>query len=209
MGILPAMASVRGASLAFALISLLALGTCVSENLVAELGESEGVEALEQQGSGLPQPAILQFSDAMLKAMAKVKSTKTNWQQNLETVRNGVVQLRVVQEKFLWTMPYRAPLRETIFGSGWFIDNKEFGVNTNNDILIVTNAHVAKQASSISVLIPELGQEPIAAEAVGVCVARDIALIKVVDPKRMMAIYKTRTGEDDIIRMRLGDSDKM
>jgi len=106
-------------------------------------------------------------------------------------------------------MPYRAPLRETIFGSGWFIDNKEFGVNTNNDILIVTNAHVAKQASSISVLIPELGQEPIAAETVGVCVARDIALIKIVDPKRMMALYKTRTGEHDIIRMRLGDSDKM
>jgi S1-C subfamily serine protease len=153
-------------------------------------------------------PNLLQFANKLQAALKQMRSQRTNWPRNLEKIRNGVVQLRVVQEQFLWSMPYRTPLRETIFGSGWFIDNKEFGVNTNNDILIVTNAHVAKQAYSISIFIPELGQEPIAAKAVGICVQRDIALVKVVDPKAMMALYKARTGLTDIVKMKLGDSDK-
>ena len=48
-----------------------------------------------------------------------------------------------------------------MFGSGWVIDNNEFGVSTGNDILIVTNAHVAKQGFSISGLFPVLGLEPV------------------------------------------------
>lgn len=136
-----------------------------------------------------------------------MRDLKTDWPAKLEGVRNGVVQLRIVQEKFLWTMPYRAPMREVIYGSGWFIDNKEFGVNTGDDILIVTNAHVAKQASSITILIPELGKEPIKGIAVGICVQRDIALVKVANPTEMLEMYKLRTGEDDIIRMTLSDSD--
>jgi len=141
--------------------------------------------------------------------IAKMGSDKVDWVERLEEIRNGVVQLRIVQEKFLWSMPYRAPIRSTIFGSGWFIDPKEFSVDTGDDLLIVTNAHVAKQASSITILIPELGKEPIAGEAVGICVQRDIAIVKVKNPVEMMALYKARTGEDDIIKMRLGDSDIM
>jgi len=179
--------------------------TCVTDNMVEQLSDESATRGQVDN----PTPGVLEFANKMEAAMATMKKTRTSWQSNLEKVRNSVVQLRVVQEKFLWSMPYRAPLRETIFGSGWFIDNKEFGVNTGQDVLIVTNAHVAKQASSITVFIPELGQEPIAAVAVGVCVARDIALIKVVDPLEMLSMYKERTGRDDIMRMKLGDSDKM
>merc|ERR1712166_815158 len=81
--------------------------------------------------------------------------------QLLEERRDGVVQLAVVQENYLWSKGYRQPILEEIFGSGWFIDNSEFGIETNGDLLIVTNAHVAKQAKSIQVLVPSLGQEPI------------------------------------------------
>jgi len=153
--------------------------------------------------------AILGFEEKLQAAMGQMKQSKINWPASLEKIRNGVVQLRVVQEKFLWTMPYRSPLKETVFGSGWFIDNKEFGVNTGQDILVVTNAHVAKQASAITVMVPALGQEPIAAEAVGICVQRDIALLRIKDPKGLLKMLKMRTGITDVTRMKLGDSDKM
>jgi len=134
---------------------------------------------------------------------------KSDWQKSLEAVRNGVVQLRVVQEKFIWGMPYRVPARSTIFGSGWFIDKSEFGVDIGDDILVVTNAHVAKQASSISILVPELGKEPIAAEAVGVCVQRDMAIVKIKDPAGFLKLFRARTGLQDVVRMKLGDSDAL
>jgi S1-C subfamily serine protease len=153
--------------------------------------------------------SIIRFEKQLTAAMAKMKKAKANWPSRLEKIRNGVVQLRVVQEKFLWSMPYRTPLKETVFGSGWFIDNSEFGVNTGTDVLIVTNAHVAKQASEITVLVQALGQEPIAAEAVGICVQRDIALLRVKDPVAMFALFKQRTGSATLIKMKLGDSDKM
>merc|ERR1712086_414732 len=89
------------------------------------------------------------------------------------------------------------------------IDNSEFGVDTGDDMLIVTNAHVLKQASSITILIPELGKEPIAGEAVGVCVQRDIAIARVKNPKEVLKMFKERTGEADIVRMKMGDSDIM
>lgn len=177
------------------------------ESLVTELAGSDVGEA-----SLVVSPAkvsVVQFEKKMEKTLHQMKAAQVNWPRNLEKIRNGVVQLRVVQEKFLWTKPYRTPLRETIFGSGWFIDNKEFGVRTDGDILVVTNAHVAKQAASITVLIPELGQEPIAAKVTGVCVQRDIALLKIVDPKAMLTMYKARTGENDVVRMKLGDSYSM
>jgi S1-C subfamily serine protease len=184
-------------------LGMVAVGTCLSESMVAELGEEESAPLAPKT------PTVLGFATKMERAMSKMQGSRTNWQETMENVRNGVVQLRVVQEQFLWSMPYRTPLRETVFGSGWLIDNKEFGVNTMQDILIVTNAHVAKQASSISVLIPALGQEPIAAEAVGICVTRDIALLRIKEPLEMLKMYKLRTGEDDIVRMKLGDSDKL
>jgi S1-C subfamily serine protease len=127
----------------------------------------------------------------------------------LEERRDGVVQLAVVQEKYLWSKGYRQPILEQIFGSGWFIDNSEFGVDTGNDLLLVTNAHVAKQAKTISVKVPSLGQEPIQAEVLGCCVERDIALLRIVDKKSLMELYKQKTGKDSIHRAKLGDSDAL
>jgi len=199
---------------------VVSVAPCYGENpLVAGLMEQEMGEEMEpnlgEVEAQAPAPApggpqdLISYTDKVEEVLDKMQHAKTDWPAELEKVRNGVVQLRIVQEDFMWSMPYRSPMRETIFGSGWFIDNKEFGVDTGDDLLIVTNAHVAKQASSITILIPELGKEPIAGEAVGVCVQRDIALVRVKDPKEVLRLFKERTGKDDIIRMKMGDSDIM
>jgi len=126
---------------------------------------------------------------------------KVNWPQLLEERRDGVVQLAVVQEKYLWSKGYRQPILEEIFGSGWFIDNSEFGVDTKDDLLIVTNAHVAKQAKSIQVLVPSLGQEPIDSVVMGVCVERDIALLRIADKAAFLELYKSKTGKDAVYNL--------
>jgi len=95
-------------------------------------------------------------------------------------------------------------------GSGFMVKAPFPTVCDNTtDFCIVTNAHVAKNAASIHILIPSLGQEPIEAAVVGLCSQRDIALIKVKNPAQLLKLYKAKTGRDQIVKMTLGDSDKM
>merc|ERR1719230_23798 len=95
-------------------------------------------------------PAIMNKLMKMRGEMSKIKGA--NWMEILEEHRDGVVQIMVVKKKFMWKAAYRAPLSEEISGSGWFIDNKEFTVDTKDDMIVVTNAHVAKNAASIHIL---------------------------------------------------------
>merc|ERR1711937_911113 len=150
---------------------------------------------------------VMQRLMNMRKSMMKIKGG--DWMKNLETHRDAVVQIMVTKKKFMWKAAYRAPLSEEISGSGWFIDNREFGVDTKNEMLIVTNAHVAKNAAMINILVPSLGQEPVPAQVVGLCSQRDIALLKVKNPKRLLTLYAAKTGKKSIIKLRLGDSDEM
>merc|ERR1712072_618110 len=193
-----------------------------------ELGESQGVEAsakTKTYGSGksgsnavpaLPEisktdekymPAIMDKLVNMRNEMSVLKGA--NWEDILEQHRDGVVQVMVVKKKFLWKAAYRSAMSEEISGSGWFIKNDEFETSTGGDLLVVTNAHVAKNAAEINLLGPSLGQEPIPAEVVGLCSQRDIAILKVTNPEKLLELYKTTTGKSDIIRMKLGDSDEM
>jgi len=152
-------------------------------------------------------PAIMDKLVNMRKEMAVLKGA--NWEEILEQHRDGVVQILVVKKKFLWKAAYRSALSEQISGSGFFIKNEEFGVSTKDDLLVVTNAHVAKNAAQINLLVPSLGQEPIPAKVVGLCSQRDIAILKVVNKAKLLDTYKTKTGKTDIVRMSLGDSDEM
>merc|ERR1711939_1218071 len=152
-------------------------------------------------------PAIMDKLVNMRKQMAVLKGA--NWEEILEQHRDGVVQILVVKKKYLRKAAYRSALSEQISGSGFFIQNAEFGVSTKDDLLVVTNAHVAKNAAEINILVPSLGQEPIPAEVVGLCSQRDIALLKVTDPKKLLALYKAKTGKAKIVKQKLGDSDKM
>ena len=152
-------------------------------------------------------PAIMDKLVNMRKEMSVLKGA--NWEQILEQHRDGVVQIMVVKKKFMWKAAYRAPLSEQISGSGFFLKNEEFAVSTGKDLLVVTNAHVAKNAAMINILVPSLGQEPIPAKVVGLCSQRDIAILKVVNKDKLLATYKRKTGRADIVRMSLGDSDEM
>merc|ERR1719478_1773296 len=152
-------------------------------------------------------PAIMDKLEKMRDEMMALKGA--NWEEILEQHRDGVVQIMVVKKKFMWKAAYRAPLSEEISGSGWFFDNKEFTVDTKGDMLVITNAHVAKNAAEINILVPSLGQEPIPSEVVGLCSQRDIALLKVTDPKKLLALYKAKTGKATIVKQKLGDSDEM
>merc|ERR1719478_719761 len=93
-------------------------------------------------------PAIMDKLTKMRGEMSKIKGA--NWMEILEEHRDGVVQIIVVKKKFMWKAVYRAPLSEEISGSGWFINNNEFSVDTGGDLLVVTNAHVAKNAAEIN-----------------------------------------------------------
>lgn len=161
-----------------------------------------------------PAPAPAGELVGVVEGLAKLKNDVdkiqgSNWMKILEDHRDGVVQIMVVKKKFLWKAAYRSPLSVEVSGSGWFVDNNEFGVDTEGQMLVVTNAHVAKNAAQINILIPSLGQEPIPAEVVGLCSQRDIAILKVTNPAKLLAIYKRKTGKDSITKMKLGDSDKM
>merc|ERR1719473_2647684 len=146
----------------------------------------------------------------MQKDLEKIENKKgESWSKMIKHLEDGVVQLQVVSENFLWPNAYRAPLREESFGSGWFIDNAEFTIPTNNDLLIITNAHVAKQSKTLTVLMPALGLEPIKADVVGVCVQRDIALVKISDKEAFMHRYTQRTGKTHLYLNKLGNSDEL
>merc|ERR1711871_203594 len=158
--------------------------------LVNDLGEDPDTGSQAKQ-------VEVQAEEKLMNRISQIMQ-KPNWPALLEERRDGVVQLAVVQENYLWSKGYRQPILEEIFGSGWFIDNSEFGVNTNDDLLVVTNAHVAKQAKTISVLVPSLGQEPVESEVLGCCVQRDIALLRIVDKKGFLELYKEKTGKDGV-----------
>lgn len=171
-------------------------------------GHAAGRQLLAPQS--LDPRVILEAENAMLKQISNLRMHKSGvFADQIERVSDGVVQLRVVQEEYMWEYPTKQPVKETVYGSGWIIDNEEFGVDTKDDILIVTNAHVAKQGFSISALFPFIGLEPMKVIALGVCVERDIALLKVADPKYFLEIYKLKTGNDKIFKNKLGDSDKL
>merc|ERR1711871_1064290 len=80
-------------------------------------------------------PAIMDKLVNMRKQMAVLKGA--NWEEILEQHRDGVVQILVVKKKYLWKAAYRSALSEQISGSGFFIQNAEFGVSTKDDLLVV------------------------------------------------------------------------
>jgi len=76
-----------------------------------------------------------------------------------------------------------------------------FFINDRGDML--TNYHVVSQARSITVRLPQLGQEQYRAEIIGVCPERDVALIRLTAAAR--AEVEKQLGT--IAYLELGDSD--
>merc|ERR1712216_763773 len=80
--------------------------------LVSDLGDGDADPDTESTARA----AIAQAEKSLSSRVSSLK--KTNWEGLLEERRDGVVQLMVVQENYLWSKGYRQPILEEIFGSG-------------------------------------------------------------------------------------------
>jgi len=135
---------------------------------------------------------------------------KVQWETLLQKHGDAVVQIFVVKGRVDWLAPQVPPEEFEVSGTGWLIDNSKWiDGSPEDEIIIVTNAHVAKSATSIHILHNVLNKEPIDVTVVGVCDQRDIALLRVTDPQRLRSLVQEHTGENDIKKLDLGTSDSM
>jgi S1-C subfamily serine protease len=135
---------------------------------------------------------------------------QVEWEKLLQKHGDAVVQIFVVKAKVDWLSPHVPPESIEVSGTGWFLDNAKWVEQSSEDeLLIVTNAHVAKSATSIYILHNVLNKEPVPVDVVGVCDQRDIALLRVKEPGRLRNLVKEQTGSTDIRKLDLGDSDSL
>jgi S1-C subfamily serine protease len=205
-------------SLWYAGLALLCIVGCVADELV-DLGADDvsqgtlmekGTLAPNNPGSGTQDDAKVHAMETEITELESRVSTKeVVWGDLLQEHGPAVVQMYVVKQKVEWTKPQMNPEQFEVSGTGWFINNSYVNKSSSDELLIVTNAHVASDADSISIRVSSLNKEPVAVEVVGVCTQRDIALLRVVDPAGLRALVKGHTGSDQIHKLTLGDSDSV
>lgn len=135
------------------------------------------------------------------------KAKAVQWEKLLHKEGSAVVQIFVVKEAVNWLAPHLPPRHFQISGTGWFIDNSYVKESNPSELLIVTNAHVAKDAASMYIRHTALNKEPIDVEVVGICSQRDIALLRVSNPGDLTTLVEEHGGK--IHKMTLGNSDTM
>lgn len=118
------------------------------------------------------------------------------WRKVQRRAQDTVVQVFVNTALYNWIEPYKSPLQEKAYGSGFFIDDKGF---------LLTNYHVIDEASSIKIQVPSQGKERFDVEIVGVCPERDLALLKLTEASYDALVKKL----GKIPFLELGDSDKV
>ena len=118
------------------------------------------------------------------------------WRGVQQKAKDTVVQIFAFKFEKDIIEPYMMPYQRASRGSGFFIQYDE-------QIFIVTNAHVVDQAGGIHIRIPSLGQRPITVELVSICHDRDLALLKIVD-EEIEFVIKGLGGT--ISYLELGDS---
>jgi serine protease Do len=117
-----------------------------------------------------------------------------DWTQLQDVMQNAVVQVFSQVGRFNWLEPYKTDDETEARGSGFII---------NEDGYIVTNAHVIDEAKRVWVHIPSLGRQTIHVEIIGVCPARDLALLRI-QPDQLPKLKKDLTT---IPYLTFGDSD--
>jgi serine protease Do len=120
----------------------------------------------------------------------------TMWRIVQKQATDTVVQLFVQHSIFNWLEPHKSPVQRESSGSGFFIDGHGY---------IISNYHVIDEAIDIKIQIPSIGKQRFDLEVVGVCPARDIALLKL-----------TKTSFKDVTEklnkipfIKFGDSDQV
>lgn len=118
------------------------------------------------------------------------------WAKIEEYAQNAVVQIFAQVGKFNWLEPYTVEDQYESIGSGFFINDQGY---------LITNAHVIEEAKYCWIHMPQLGRKPISVEIVGMCPARDVALLRIA-PAELKALHAHLPV---IPYLALGDSDKV
>jgi S1-C subfamily serine protease len=132
-----------------------------------------------------------------------------SWTKLMGELGGSVVQLFVTKAIFNWAAPHAGGSPSQVSGTGFFVSSSEFAKSSNvtDEVVIVTNAHVAKDAIRISMLHRVANKEPFGVEVIGVCAARDIALLRIVELKKLKRILREKTGSEELTPLKFGDSD--
>jgi S1-C subfamily serine protease len=130
-----------------------------------------------------------------------------NWTELMSSEGGSVVQLMVTKALFSFAAPHRGPAPEQVSGTGFFISASEFSASTTvvDEAVIVTNAHVAKDAVKIEMLHRATNKEPVPVEVIGICSKMDVALLRVVDMPAFKATLAEKQAE--LTTLSIGDSD--
>lgn len=91
-----------------------------------------------------------------------------DWLGIQDRYRNSVLQIICVRARYQIDRPYLSPIDGVVRGSGFLVDI--------SNGLVVTNAHVIKDAISIRGRSPKTGQRDLNLRLISYCIQRDIAL---------------------------------
>jgi S1-C subfamily serine protease len=131
-----------------------------------------------------------------------------DWETIVNRTMFSTVQIRIVGQTWDWHMPQFEPSSEQWSGTAWFIDHSEIGdgtlVEDPDELLLITNAHVAADALYATIMVPSAGAHGIEVEVVGTCVERDLAMLRVKDPAELHEQVSWTPAS-----LNLGDSDSM
>jgi S1-C subfamily serine protease len=131
-----------------------------------------------------------------------------NWELIVNNTMFSTAQIRIVGKTWEWHAPEMEPASAQWSGTAWFIAHSAIGdgtvVDDPNELLLVTNAHVAADAVYATIMVPTAGCHGIEVEVIGTCVKRDLALLRVKDPAQLREQVNWVPAA-----LELGDSDNM
>lgn len=131
-----------------------------------------------------------------------------DWEAIVNQTMFSTVQVQIVGQTWNWQTPEILPSSEQWSGTAWFIAHSEIGdgnvVQDPNELLLITNAHVAADAVYATIMVPSAGAHGVEVEVVGACVERDLAMLRIKDPAKL-----TEQVSWVPVPLQLGDSDSM
>ena len=95
------------------------------------------------------------------------------WNPITDKIQKSVGQVFVEEAEYDYTRPYRSPSGQKVRGSSFVV------AHHNDEIYLLTNAHVVENALNITLRFIQTGKRDIHANLVSFCYFKDVALIKI------------------------------